>query len=54
MTVVAAGISSAALAQSNVVEKDVEVKTADGTCIAAIPPYWLTGANCAHSDGSAP
>jgi hypothetical protein len=32
MTVAAAGISSAALAQSNVVEKDVELKTADGTC----------------------
>ena len=36
MTVAAAGVSSTALAQSNVVEKDVEVKTADGTCDAAL------------------
>jgi len=37
MTVVAAGAASVpALAQSNVVEKDVEVKTADGTCDAVL------------------
>jgi carboxymethylenebutenolidase len=37
MTVAAAGAASTpALAQSNVVEKDVEVKTADGTCDAVL------------------
>ena len=37
MTVAAAGVASApALAQSNVVEKDVMVKTADGMCDAAL------------------
>ena len=36
MTAVAASLPTAALAQSNVVEKDVEVKTADGTCDAAL------------------
>ena len=37
MTVASAGVASApALAQSNVVEKDVEVKTADGTCDAVL------------------
>ena len=36
MTVAAAGVSSTALAQSNVVEKDVTVKTADGTCDAVL------------------
>ena len=37
MTVAAAGVASApALAQSNVVEKDVSVKTADGMCDAAL------------------
>ncbi len=41
MTVATAGISSTALAQTNgiganVVEKDVEVKTADGTCDAVL------------------
>lgn len=37
MTVAAAGVASApALAQSNVVEKDVQVKTADGLCDAAL------------------
>jgi carboxymethylenebutenolidase len=37
MTAASAGIASApAFAQSNVVEKDVEVKTADGTCDAVL------------------
>jgi len=36
MTVAAAGVSTGALAQSNVVEKDVTVKTADGSCDAAL------------------
>jgi carboxymethylenebutenolidase len=36
MTVATAGISGTALAQSNVVEKDVTVKTADGSCDAAL------------------
>jgi carboxymethylenebutenolidase len=37
MTVATAGLASApALAQSNVVEKDVEVKTADGSCDAVL------------------
>ena len=37
MTVAAAGVAAnPALAQSNVVEKDVSVKTADGTCDAAL------------------
>jgi carboxymethylenebutenolidase len=37
MTAATAGLASApALAQSNVVEKDVEVKTADGTCDAVL------------------
>ncbi len=36
MTIATAGISGTALAQSNVTEKDVEVKTADGTCDAAL------------------
>jgi len=36
MTVAAAGVSTGALAQSNVVEKDVAVKTADGSCDAAL------------------
>src|SRR5436190_17752882 len=37
MTVASAGVASApVLAQSNVVEKDVEVKTADGTCDAVL------------------
>jgi carboxymethylenebutenolidase len=36
MTVAAASVSTAALAQSNVVEKDVTVKTADGNCDAAL------------------
>ena len=36
MTVATAGISGTALAQSNVVEKDVAVKTADGTCDAVL------------------
>ena len=36
MTAVVAGVPTSALAQSNVVEKDVTVKTADGTCDAAL------------------
>src|SRR5471032_1808695 len=36
MTVAAAGVSGTALAQSNVVEKDVTVKTADGNCDAVL------------------
>jgi carboxymethylenebutenolidase len=36
MTVAAAGVSTGALAQSNVVENDVAVKTADGNCDAAL------------------
>jgi carboxymethylenebutenolidase len=36
MTVAAAAIASTAYAQSGVVEKDVEVKTADGTCDAVL------------------
>jgi len=36
MTAAVAGVPGAAMAQSNVVEKDVEVKTADGTCDAAL------------------
>ena len=36
MTVAAAGVSTTALAQSNVVEKDVVVKTADGNCDAVL------------------
>jgi carboxymethylenebutenolidase len=36
MTVAAAGVSTGALAQSNVVEKDVAVKTADGSCDAVL------------------
>ena len=36
MTVAAAGVSTTALAQSNVVEKDVTVKTADGNCDAVL------------------
>jgi len=36
MTAVAASLPASALAQSDVVEKDVEVKTADGTCDAAL------------------
>jgi carboxymethylenebutenolidase len=36
MTVATAAIASTAHAQSNVVEKDVEVKTADGTCDAVL------------------
>jgi carboxymethylenebutenolidase len=36
MTMAAASVSTAALAQSNVVEKDVTVKTADGSCDAAL------------------
>jgi dienelactone hydrolase len=36
MTVATAGISGTALAQSNVDEKDVTVKTADGSCDAAL------------------
>jgi carboxymethylenebutenolidase len=36
VTVAAAAVASTASAQSNVVEKDVEVKTADGTCDAAL------------------
>ena len=36
MTAAVAGAPAAAVAQSNVVEKDVQVKTADGTCDAAL------------------
>src|SRR5947209_7834835 len=36
MTALAASLPASALAQSDVVEKDVEVKTADGTCDAAL------------------
>jgi carboxymethylenebutenolidase len=36
MTAATASISSTALAQSNVAEKDVSVKTADGTCDAVL------------------
>ncbi len=36
MTVAAAAVASTARAQSNVVEKDVEGKTADGTCDAVL------------------
>jgi carboxymethylenebutenolidase len=36
MTAAVAGVPTTALAQSNVVEKDVTVKTADGTCDAAL------------------
>jgi carboxymethylenebutenolidase len=36
MTAVLAGVPGSALAQSNVVEKDVTVKTADGSCDAAL------------------
>lgn len=36
MTAAMAGVPAAAMAQSNVVEKDVTVKTADGTCDAAL------------------
>ena len=36
MTAVAASLPASALAQSDVVGKDVEVKTADGTCDAAL------------------
>jgi carboxymethylenebutenolidase len=36
MTAAIAGTPAAAMAQSHVVEKDVEVKTADGTCDAAL------------------
>ena len=36
ITVAAAGVAGAAVAQSNVVEKDVEVKTPDGTCDAVL------------------
>jgi len=37
MTVATAGVATApALAQSNVVEKDVTVKTADGSCDAVL------------------
>jgi carboxymethylenebutenolidase len=36
MSVAAAGIATSALAQSKVVEKDVEVKTPDGTCDAVL------------------
>jgi carboxymethylenebutenolidase len=36
MTAAVAGVPATAMAQSNVVEKDVEVKTADGTCDAAL------------------
>lgn len=41
ITVAAAAITSAAHAQSGVVEKDVEVKTADGTCDAVL--YYPEG-----------
>jgi carboxymethylenebutenolidase len=45
MTAAVAGVPTTALAQSNVVEKDVEVKTADGTCDAVLfhpagPGHW--------------
>ena len=36
MTIAVAAIASTARAQVNVVEKDVEVKTADGTCDAVL------------------
>ena len=36
LTVATAAIASTAFAQSEVAEKDVEVKTADGTCDAAL------------------
>jgi carboxymethylenebutenolidase len=36
ITAAAAGVAGTAMAQSNVVEKDVEVKTADGTCDAVL------------------
>lgn len=36
LTVAAAAVSSSAFAQTNVVEKDVEVKTPDGTCDAVL------------------
>ncbi|HYM18418.1 MAG TPA: dienelactone hydrolase family protein [Micropepsaceae bacterium] len=36
MTVAAAAVATTAYAQSNVVEKDVEVKTPDGTCDAVL------------------
>jgi len=36
MTVAAAGVSGTALAQSNVTEKDVTMKTADGNCDAVL------------------
>lgn len=36
MTAAVAGIPATAMAEANVVEKDVEVKTADGTCDAAL------------------
>src|SRR6516164_6422072 len=36
MTVAAAAAASTAYAQTNVMEKDVEVKTADGTCDAVL------------------
>ena len=41
MTAAAAGAPTMALAQANVVEKDVSVKTPDGTCDAAL--YYPTG-----------
>jgi carboxymethylenebutenolidase len=41
MTVATVGISGSALAQSNVVETDVVVKTADGSCDAAL--FYPTG-----------
>jgi carboxymethylenebutenolidase len=45
MTIAAAAIASTARAQVNVVEKDVEVKTADGTCDAVLSIRKARGQN---------